>query len=71
MRRVRNSFVALLIGLSTPLLIWVGAGAALYQWRKRTNLLKRALPEVTCSTDAHCPPGYVCMDGCCVPEEQR
>ncbi len=67
MKRFRNCIVALLIGLSTPLLIWVGAGAALYQQRKQANLLKQALPNLVCSLDTDCPPGFVCVGGRCVP----
>ena len=59
MRRFRNSLFALLIGLAAPLLIWVGAGRALYQSRQKTH------PR-TCALDADCPPGFACVDGHCV-----
>lgn len=67
MKRLRNCIVALLLGCSTPVLIWVGAGVALYQRRKEANLLKQALPNLACSIDADCPPGFVCLNGQCVP----
>lgn len=67
MKPLRNCILALLIGCSTPILIWVGAGSALYQGRKRANLLKRALTNLACSVDADCPLGFVCLDGYCVP----
>jgi Cys-rich repeat protein len=51
-----------------PALIWVGAGAALYQRRKGANLLKRAVSEMACSVDMDCPPGHVCRAGRCVPQ---
>ena len=67
MRRLRNCTIVLLLGCCAPLLIWVGAGAALYQWRKEANLLKQALPDSVCSIDTDCPSGYVCLAGRCVP----
>jgi len=65
MKRLRNCTLALLIGFCTPLLIWVGAGCALYQSRKQKELLKQALPNVACSIDSDCPPGFVCVSGQC------
>ena len=41
-------------------IIWVGAGSALYQSRKK------ALPK-TCAFDADCGPGFVCINGRCIP----
>ena len=67
MKRLRNCMVALLFGCCVPLLIWVGAGATLYQSRKQTNLLKQALPNLACSIDTDCPPGFACVEGQCVP----
>ena len=69
MKRVRNCTLALLLGLCAPLLIWVGAGVALYQRRRQANLVKQALPDLVCSIDADCPPGYVCVNDRCVPQE--
>lgn len=63
MRRLRNMVLAFLIGCSTPILIWVGAGSALYQRRK-----EKTLPGA-CSIDADCPLGYVCVSGRCMPAE--
>ena len=68
MKGFRNCVVALLLGVSAPILIWVGAGSALYQSRKRAKLLEKALPAPTCAIDADCPLGYVCVNGRCVPE---
>ena len=68
MKRFRNCGMALLLGSCAPLLVWVGAGAALYQWRKEAKLLKQALPELSCSIDTDCPPGFVCMGGRCIPQ---
>lgn len=71
MRKLRNCFIALLFGCSAPALIWVGAGAALYQWRKEANLLKRAVADSLCRMDNDCPLGFVCISGRCVPARAR
>ena len=68
MKSIGNFVLALLIGCCTPLLIWIGAGNALYQSRKRASQLKRALPNVSCRIDTDCPPGFICVGGFCVPE---
>ncbi len=67
MRNLRNCGIALLLGCFMPVLIWVGAGAALYQSRKEANLLKQALPDSVCRINADCPSGFVCTAGHCVP----
>ena len=69
MKRLRNCLVALLFGISAPVLIWVGAGSALYQSRKRAKMLEKALPNLACAINADCPPGYVCINGRCVLEK--
>ena len=61
MKRFRNCILALLVGCSMPLVIWLGAGSALYQKRKQANL--------ACSVDSDCPAGFVCDQGRCVPEK--
>ncbi|MBI2831581.1 MAG: hypothetical protein HYX79_04915 [Chloroflexi bacterium] len=66
MRGLRNCLVALLFGISAPALIWVGAGAALYQKRKAA---KKESPVFACSIDEDCPPGFVCFKGRCVLAE--
>lgn len=65
MRCLRNCLVALVLGISAPVLIWVGAGSALYQRRKAA----RAAESLSCSLDADCPPGHICLDGICVPAD--
>ncbi len=71
MRRLRNVSLALFAGCLAPLLIWVGAGSALYHSRKQARLLEKALPNWACSIDADCPPGFVCAGGYCVLEKTR
>ncbi len=69
MKRLRNCILALLLGCSMPLVIWVGAGSALYQRRKQASLLGRVLLNLVCSIDSDCPAGFVCAQGRCVPEK--
>ena len=61
MKLLRNAMIALVLGSLAPLLILVGAGSALYQ-RRRDRL-----SPGTCSMDADCPVGFVCVNGRCVP----
>ncbi len=68
MRRLRNCILALFLGCCAPLLIWVGIGVVLFQRRKEANLLEQALPDLVCSVTSDCPPGFVCLNGRCVPE---
>ncbi len=67
MKRMGKSILALIIGCSAPLLVWVAAGSALYSKRTRPGLPEKALSNLTCSVDADCPPGFVCEIGRCVP----
>lgn len=65
MKRLRNCIVALLLGCCAPVLIWVGAGAALRQRQGVTKSLT-GYQTLTCATNIDCPPGFVCMDGRCI-----
>lgn len=70
MKRFGSCCLALLFGFFTPALIWVGAGAALYQGvyqSKKTKIPGRTLPYTVCSVDNDCPPGFICVGGHCVP----
>ena len=40
MRRLHNCIIALLLGCCAPLLIWVGAGSALYRGGNKRNFYK-------------------------------
>ncbi len=68
MRRFRNCVLALLLGMCAPVLIWVGAFGALSIKRKQSKLMDETIPNMNCSLDGDCPPGFVCMDGRCIPE---
>ena len=72
MRHFRNALIALLIGCFVPVVIWVTGGVALYQRTvensKRRRLARVINPALTCHIDTDCPPGYACVNGCCVPE---
>jgi len=67
MKSFRNVCVALLFGCFMPVLIWVGVGTAVYQFRKEAKQVKQAIPDSVCSIDTDCPPGYICISGRCVP----
>ncbi len=69
MRNLRNCLVALLLGCSAPVLVWVGAGVSLYQRRKEVSPLKQVFQDFACHIDTDCPPGFTCMGGRCVPVE--
>ena len=69
MRRLRNCILALFLGCCAPLLIWVGIGVVLFQRRREVNLLEQALPNLACSVNSDCPPGFVCLNGRCVLEK--
>ena len=69
MKRLGSVLLALALGISAPILIWVGAGTALYQSRKQTKLSRQTLPNLVCSIDTDCPPGFVCSSGYCIPVE--
>ncbi len=63
-------FLALLAGVSMPLLVWVAIIIAFRQifaeWRAtRVQLLSGNL---ICSINADCPPGYQCIGGRCSPK---
>lgn len=67
MRHFRNFCLAVFLGCLSPVLVYVGAGVALYYSRKQASLLKQEHPELSCSIDSDCPPGYRCIGGRCVP----
>jgi len=69
MKRVgKTTLTAFTVALSPlmivawPLLIGAGAGVSLFQSWKRAE-------KAACSIDADCPPGFVCVNGRCVPEQ--
>ena len=62
MKSIGKCLLAVGIGCISPLLIWTGAGVALYQGSKRSKLARQV-----CAIDADCPPGFVCQGGQCVP----
>ena len=69
LRQVGAVLLALLAGISVPLLIWVAIAVAcrdlFVEWRIiRSGLLAGNL---TCSLNIDCPPGYQCFNGKCLP----
>lgn len=70
-RQIGAVFLAILTGISMPLLVWVAGIAAFYQifseWRATRTWLTSA--NLTCNIDTECPPGYQCISGRCVPAQ--
>jgi ABC-type uncharacterized transport system YnjBCD permease subunit len=68
-KSARAAFLAVLAGISAPLLIWVALVAAIRQvyaeWRVTRTQLHAG--NVACSIKSDCPPGYHCIDGRCLP----
>ena len=69
--------IGTIIGLSVGSLIallplayvaYLDAGG-IYHTLKRASAAKSAAGALSCSATTDCPPGYVCVDGRCVPEE--
>jgi hypothetical protein len=62
--------LAMLVGFSFPLLVWVAIISAFQQifseWRATKAWLMSA--NLTCNIDGDCPPGYQCIGGSCIPE---
>ena len=68
MKRVGSLFLALLIGILVPFVIWIAGGVAFYQSRKRKSFISKTLSDLVCAIDTDCPAGYKCLNGYCIPE---
>lgn len=68
--RILSVGLAILTGVSMPLLVWVASIAAFYlifsEWRATKTWLMSA--KLACDIDGDCPPGYQCIGGRCIPE---
>jgi len=63
-----------LLAILLVLAIFVGVPAGMgfgivgiLAWRERSLAPQRTQRELTCTVDADCPAGYICMNGRCVP----
>jgi len=66
LRKVPGVALAFLLVIYSPVLIWVGAAIAIQELLRRWR--ESRLPSVmVCGTDTHCPPGFICHRGRCVP----
>ena len=68
------SIVAIVIGglvmLIPAALVWyicIGGICVAITGKKRAKLFEKAATNLTCSINADCPKGYVCVNGRCVP----
>jgi hypothetical protein len=69
-----GTILALAIGsliiLSPVAFIWyinVGGVLTAIKSRRVAKQFEKTPSNLTCSVDTDCPPGYVCLDGQCVP----
>ncbi len=66
-RRIGAAFLALLTGISVPLLIWIGMFVAFLQMFAEWRVTRARLSYgPVCRADSDCPSGYECVGGKCV-----
>jgi hypothetical protein len=70
-----GTILAFAIGLPVILFplafVWylnIGGIAAVVRERRALKLLEKSPSNQTCTIDSDCPAGYVCVNGCCIPE---
>lgn len=69
MKRLGYVLLFLVAGALYPLyLTWGGLGIYTYKSLKTAGAAKKGTP-LACSVNADCPPGYMCLDGRCIPEQ--
>ena len=64
-KRVGATFVAILLGINIPLLIWVAIITFFRQMYVEWRAFRAGL--LACSLNTDCPPGYQCVQGRCLP----
>ena len=71
-----GTIVALVIGVLVILfpvaIIWyinIGGMVSAVKGRRAVKQVEKTPSSLTCSVDADCPPGYVCLNGRCVPQD--
>ncbi|OGN99084.1 MAG: hypothetical protein A2Y58_03510 [Chloroflexi bacterium RBG_13_51_52] len=69
LKRCGVTGMVLLAGISAPFLIWWGAIYCMRQIYREYWHIRGWLQagKLACSLDNDCPPGYVCIDGRCMP----
>jgi hypothetical protein len=56
----------LILLLPLAFILYLNIGG-LYHMIRQERSKKEEILGLTCSIDSDCPPGYVCLDGMCVP----
>ena len=56
------------IFVALPTLIGIIVGRSFLLWYRRASA-KQGIAKLVCSIDADCLPGFVCLDGHCVPQK--
>jgi hypothetical protein len=46
----------------------VGGISKILKKRQESRVVKRVLSDMTCSINADCPEGYICVGGRCIPD---
>ena len=67
--KILKCALALSCAIFIPLLIWVGAGTALHQCRRRVKLMADGARASFCSVNSDYGTSYVCVNGECVPKQ--
>ncbi len=49
-----------------PVLVGLSVVGFILLWGLRADAQKKNIRQLTCSTDADCPEGYICQDGICI-----
>lgn len=65
--------IAGFVALFPAALVWyicIGGICEAVRSKERAKSLKKAPTNLTCTIDADCPRGYVCVNGRCVPAGQ-
>ncbi len=55
------------IYIALPILMGISIAGLFLLWQRSTSA-KRVAVGMACSIDADCPPGFVCINGRCVPK---
>ncbi|MEJ2738799.1 MAG: hypothetical protein P8105_03005 [Dehalococcoidia bacterium] len=64
--------IAVLVGLFPVAFIWyicIGGICSAILQRRREKQLEKTFPNLTCSIDTDCPPGFICVKGRCVSQK--
>jgi hypothetical protein len=61
--------IGILVILSPVAFVWYINIGGVFKRGRAEELFEKTLPNLTCSVDTDCPPGYVCLGGRCMPQK--